>query len=495
MEKQYCQLHEGPIAGAVEGSEDIFEDRPHEECGVFGVAGRSGCAAARMSYMGLYALQHRGQESAGITVSDGHKMICHKNMGMVRHVFDETIIDGLIGTSAIGHVRYSTTGTSSVVNAQPIVARCLKGMLAVAHNGNLINTAALCDELAQGGSVFQTTSDTEVILNLIARYSTESIESAIRKTVSKLKGSFSLVVLHGNTVYAVRDGGGNRPLSLGIVPEGYVVASESSAISSIGGEVLRDIDPGEMVILSPDGIRSQRVLPPTKRALCAMEFVYFSRADSVIEGRLVHETRKEMGRQLARVSEIDADLVVPVPESGFSTAIGYAEQSGLPLDTALVVNRYVGRTFIRPLQAERNMGVNLKLHPISQILRGKRIVIIDDSIVRGTTSKLLVKMLHEAGAKEVHMFISSPPLKYPCFYGIDISASRELIAATCSVDEMRRSIGADSLHFQTIEGLQQSIGLPDGLCLACFNGEYPFGIPRGCDCGSKHILEEEQACL
>ncbi len=367
--------------------------------------------------------------------------------------------------------------------------------LGVAHNGNLINTAALCDELAQGGSVFQTTSDTEVILNLIARYSTESIESAIRKTVSKLKGSFSLVVLHGNTVYAVRDGGGNRPLSLGIVPEGYVVASESSAISSIGGEVLRDIDPGEMVILSPDGIRSQRVLPPTKRALCAMEFVYFSRADSVIEGRLVHETRKEMGRQLARVSEIDADLVVPVPESGFSTAIGYAEQSGLPLDTALVVNRYVGRTFIRPLQAERNMGVNLKLHPISQILRGKRIVIIDDSIVRGTTSKLLVKMLHEAGAKEVHMFISSPPLKYPCFYGIDISASRELIAATCSVDEMRRSIGADSLHFQTIEGLQQSIGLPDGLCLACFNGEYPFGIPRGCDCGSKHILEEEQACL
>lgn len=494
MEKQYCQLHDSAIVDATEGSEDIFEDRLHEECGVFGVAGRSSCAAASLSYMGLYALQHRGQESAGIAVSDGHKMICHKDMGMVRHVFDETIIASLTGTSAVGHVRYSTTGTSSAVNAQPIVARCLKGMVAVAHNGNLINTAALCDELAQGGSVFQTTSDTEVILNLIARFSTESIEEAIRNTVLKLKGSFSLVVLHGNNIYAVRDGSGNRPLSLGIVPEGYVVASESSAISSIGGEVLRDIDPGEMVILSPDGIRSQIVLAPTRRALCAMEFVYFSRSDSVIDGRLVHEARKEMGRQLARVSQIDADLVVPVPESGFSTAIGYAEQSGLPLDIALVVNRYVGRTFIRPVQAQRNLGVNLKLHPISQVLKGKRIVIIDDSIVRGTTSKLLVKMLREAGASEVHMFISSPPLKYPCFYGIDISVSGELIAAACSVEEIGKSIGADSLHFQTIEGLRQSIGLPDGLCLACFNGDYPFGMPRGC--GGKHILEEEeQACL
>ncbi|MGI5852901.1 MAG: amidophosphoribosyltransferase [Bacillota bacterium] len=494
MEKQYCQLHDCAIMEDVaEIPQDIFEDRLHEECGVFGVSGRAGCAAASLSYMGLYALQHRGQESAGIAVSDGAKMACHKNMGMVRHVFDESVIAGLTGTSAIGHVRYSTTGASSVINAQPIAARCLKGMVAVAHNGNLINTAALCEELAQAGSVFQTTSDTEIILNLIARFSTESMEEAIRKTVSKLKGSFSLVVLHGNKVYAVRDANGNRPLSLGIVPQGYVVASESSAISSIGGEVLRDIDPGEMVILSPEGIRSQRVLEQSRRALCAMEFVYFSRADSVIDGRLVHETRKEMGRQLARVSQIEADLVVPVPESGFSTAIGYAEQSGLPLDIALVVNRYVGRTFIRPQQAQRNQGVNLKLHPISQVLKGKRIVIIDDSIVRGTTSKFLVKMLREAGAKEVHMFISSPPLKHPCFYGIDISASRELIAATCSIEEIRQSIGADSLHFQTIEGLRQSIGLPDGLCLACFNGEYPFGIPGGC--GGKHILEGEQTCL
>lgn len=453
------------------------DDRLHEECGVFGALTCGSCDASDRVFLGLFALQHRGQESAGIAAWDGVHIQLHKAMGLVSRVFGEAMPAALKGNAAIGHVRYSTTGSSSISNAQPIAARCAGGMLAVAHNGNLTNADDLRDSLAKTGSVFQSTSDTEVVLNLIARYSTMPFERALFVALNQLEGSFSLVVLHEGSIYAVRDRHGNRPLVIGTIEGAPVVASETCAITSLGGSVDREVRPGEMVTLSPDGVQSTQLLQEGRRALCAMEYVYFSRPDSLLSGRLVHHARKEMGRELARTFPVEADLVVPVPESGFSTAIGFAEESGIPLDIALVVNRYVGRTFIRPEQDQRHRGVNLKLHPMKEVLQGKRVIIIDDSIVRGTTSRMLVHTLREAGAVEVHMYVSSPPLRFPCFYGIDISASRELIAATQTPEQICACIGADSLHYQAVDGLRRAIGVQDGLCLACFTGEYPMAAP------------------
>lgn len=450
-------------------------DVPREECGVFAVYGESeSFDAAAVTHNALFSLQHRGQESAGIVVSDGETISVHKGMGLVRQVFTEEDIRSLNGHLAIGHVRYSTAGESLLVNAQPIHARCSLGPIALAHNGNIANAAELISELTSAGAVFQSTSDTEIIVNLLARAGRPSIAEALREACLKMTGSYSLVLLTHNSVSAIRDPMGNRPLCLGRMAGAYMIASESCALSTVGAKFLRDIEPGELVTIDADGLHSVKLLESKKRAVCAMEYIYFARPDSQIDGKVMHLVRKEMGRQLARESKIEADLVIPVPDSGWSTALGFAEASGIPIDIGLNVNRYVGRTFIQPKQELRNRGVTLKLTPIDAVIRGKRIAIIDDSIVRGTTSSVLVSLLREAGASEVHMLISSPPWRYACYYGIDVPAAKELVASSHSIEEIRRFINADSLHYLSLDGLYAAIGRPaDEICVACFTGDYP----------------------
>ncbi|MGE5551651.1 MAG: amidophosphoribosyltransferase [Bacteroidota bacterium] len=455
-------------------------DEPREECGVFGVyADEPGLDVAHQAFYGLLGLQHRGQESAGIAVTDGTRILCHKNMGLVRSAFRTEDLKALTGFAAVGHVRYSTSGQSSLANAQPMVARFSRGTIAIAHNGNLANAEHLLTELELEGSVFQSTSDTEVILNLLARFPRDSFREALRKTCAKLIGSYSLVMLTRDALYGVRDPHGNRPLCLGKLDGAYLLASESAAFSSIGGSFLRDVAPGELVVIDRDGLHSEELLPSVRHATCAMEYIYFARPDSVIDGRSVHEVRKELGRELARAYPIEADVVVPVPDSGYSTAIGFAGEAGLPLDIGLIANRYVGRTFIQPHQDLRKQGVTIKLSPIEAVLRGKRVVIIDDSIVRGTTTSILIKLLRGAGAREVHMYVSSPPYANPCYYGIDVPGKRELIASSHTVEEIRRFINADTLHYLTPESLTRAIGRGgDQLCLACFTGDYPIVLPE-----------------
>lgn len=450
-------------------------DVPREECGVFAVYGESeSFDAAAVTHNALFSLQHRGQESAGIVVSDGETISVRKGMGLVRQVFTEEDIRSLNGHLAIGHVRYSTAGESLLVNAQPIHARCSLGPIALAHNGNIANAAELISELTSAGAVFQSTSDTEIIVNLLARAGRPSIAEALREACLKMTGSYSLVLLTHNSVSAIRDPMGNRPLCLGRMAGAYMIASESCALSTVGAKFLRDIEPGELVTIDADGLHSVKLLESKKRAVCAMEYIYFARPDSQIDGKVMHLVRKEMGRQLARESKIEADLVIPVPDSGWSTALGFAEASGIPIDIGLNVNRYVGRTFIQPKQELRNRGVTLKLTPIDAVIRGKRIAIIDDSIVRGTTSSVLVSLLREAGASEVHMLISSPPWRYACYYGIDVPAAKELVASSHSIEEIRRFINADSLHYLSLDGLYAAIGRPaDEICVACFTGDYP----------------------
>ena len=464
----------------VEEDFEYQEDKPHEECGVFGIFSNDpGLDVAQAIFLALLGLQHRGQESAGIAVTDGTRVACHKNMGLVRSVFRAEDLRALTGFAGVGHVRYSTSGQSSLANAQPLVARFSRGTIALAHNGNLTNAENLLAELEMAGSVFQSTADTEVILNLIAHYSRDTFIEALRQACARLNGSYSLVMLTRDTLYGVRDPHGNRPLCLGRLDGAYVLASESSALSSLGAKLLRDVAPGELVVVNRDGLHAEELLPGARRAACAMEFIYFARPDSIIEGRSVHEIRKELGRELARVHPIEADVVVPVPDSGYSMAVGFAEESGLPLDIGLIANRYVGRTFIQPQQELRKQGVTIKLSPIEAVLRGRRVVIIDDSIVRGTTTSILIKLLRDAGAREVHMCVSSPPYMNPCYYGIDVPARRELIASAHSVEEIRRLINADSLHYLPLESLPRAVGLAgDQLCLGCFNGDYPTELPR-----------------
>jgi amidophosphoribosyltransferase len=467
----------------------ILEDKPRDECGVIGIySDKPDFDASSLTYVGLYALQHRGQESAGIVVSDGKHIAQHKNMGLVSNVFNPDILKKLKGRIGIGHVRYSTTGSSYLANAQPLVARCSRGVLAVAHNGNLVNTEELRTQLENEGSVFQTTTDTEVIMNLIARHTRDDLATAVVNAAKMLRGSFSLVIMTKDTLIGVRDSFGVRPLCLGKLDDAYILASENCAFSSLGAKFIRDIAPGEVVVIGQDGVKTARLPEEPVKALCVFEYIYIARPDSNIDGLNVHRSRKAMGRQLARQFQGNADVVIPVPDSGLSTALGFAEASGIPYDIGLIKNAYVGRTFIQPYQNMRDLGVRIKLNPVEDVIRNKRIVVIDDSIVRGTTTGRLIRMLRETGAKEVHMCISSPPIAHSCYYGIDTSARKELIASGHSVEEIRGYIGADSLTYLTLEGLTAAVQPKKELCVACFNGCYPIGTPRA-ENVDKYFLE------
>lgn len=456
----------------------LYPDKPAEECGIFGIYA-PGQDVARLTYYGLFALQHRGQESAGIAVADGSGIELHKGMGLVPEVFVGHSLDKFIGFAAIGHVRYATTGSSQPLNAQPLVFRYAKGMLGLAHNGNLTNVTELSMQLASTGSVFQSTTDSEVLVNLIARYNDNSIEEALMKCMIDVKGAYSLLIMTEDTLYAARDPHGFRPLCLGRLGEGYVVASESCALTTVGATFIRDLEPGEILRIDRSGVNSTQGLKAPRPAHCIFEYIYFARPDSTMDGYNVNKVRREMGRQLAREYLVEADIVIPVPDSGTAAARGYAEEAGITFEEGLMKNRYIGRTFIQPTQQMRELGVQIKLNPIREVLEGKRVVMVDDSIVRGTTSQKLVTMLREAGAKEVHMVISSPPVLRSCYYGIDTSDEKELIAANMSQDEIRQCIEADGLHYLSLEGLLE-IFTPkeEYFCTACFNGNYPVEVPK-----------------
>jgi amidophosphoribosyltransferase len=456
-------------------SHPLPDDKFHDHCGVFAVYGHP--EAAKLTYLGLYALQHRGQESAGIAVSNGERLVCQKGMGHVDEVFPREVIDGLPGHIAIGHTRYSTAGDTDLKNAQPLKVSCHKGEVALAHNGNLVNASAIRRELESRGDIFQTTSDTEVILHFLARSRQTGIPEAVAEALDKVVGAYSLVMLFKDSVYGIRDPRGFRPLSLGKLDGAYVLASETCAFDLINAKFIRDVEPGEMVILDARGITSLHFAPPAQSAQCIFEHVYFSRPDSIVFGRSVQESRELLGRYLAREHPADADLVVPVPDSGVPAATGFAEESGIPLKIALIRNHYVGRTFLEPSQAIRDFGVKLKLNPVRSLLEGKRVVLVDDSIVRGTTSRKIVRIVREAGAREVHMRISCPPTVSPCFYGIDTPTRKELIAATHSVEEIRQYLGADTLGYLSLGGMRKAVGDSEGrYCLACYTCNYPTAV-------------------
>jgi len=452
-------------------------DKFREECGIFGIFSHP--EAANLTYLGLYALQHRGQESVGIASSDGTKLSMHKAVGHVADAFDESAIARLGGTSAVGHVRYSTSGESGLKNAQPILIECAHGEIAICHNGNLVNAQELREHLVREGSIFQTSSDTEVLLHLYARSRAATPEEAIVESISQAQGAFSLVLLTRDRLIAVRDPHGFRPLTLGRLGDAYIVCSETCALDLIDATWVRDIKPGEVFIAGPDGERSIFPFPPAPAAHCVFEHVYFSRPDSYVFGESVNEVRTEFGRRLAAEQGVTADVVVPIPDSGVCAATGYAEVAGLPLQMGLIRNHYVGRTFIEPHQSIRHFGVRVKLNPVKSILDGRRVVLVDDSIVRGTTSRKIVKMVRAAGAKEVHLRISCPPTISPCFYGVDTPKRSELIAATHEIEEIRRYVGADSLGYLSLDGLLGAVGdKRRSYCTSCYTGEYPVAFPR-----------------
>jgi amidophosphoribosyltransferase len=459
----------------------VDDDRFHDRCGLFGIFGHP--EAARLTYLGLYALQHRGQESAGIVASDGQRLKLSKGLGLVNDVFTDELLESLPGDRAMGHVRYSTAGDTVAANAQPILIDCHRGPIALGHNGNLTNAAVLRHELEAAGSIFQSTSDTEVILHLYARSHRDRLEDAIAASLSKVMGAFSLLFLTRDALVAARDPWGFRPLVIGRLEGATIVCSETCALDLIDAEYVRDVAPGELVVIDRDGMRSFRPFPPEPYRQCVFEHVYFARPDSRVFGRNVLESRLALGRQLARESPADADVVVPVPDSGMGAALGYARESGLPFEWGLIRNHYVGRTFIEPKQSIRSFGVKIKLNPVREVLSGKRVVLIDDSIVRGTTSRKIVSMVREAGAREVHMRISSPPTTGPCYYGIDTPTRAELIASTHTVDEIRERIGADSLAYLSNEGLLAAVGDAGGdrHCTACFSGRYPVAVSQAED--------------
>jgi len=453
----------------------VERDKFRDECGVFGIYGHP--EAANLTYLGLYALQHRGQESAGIACSDGKTIHVEKAMGLVNDVFTEARLRRLPGETAIGHVRYSTTGSSQLKNAQPFFAGTHRGSLALAHNGNLVNAMRVRAELEAQGSVFSSTSDTEVILHLVARSQADSLIDAAAEALLELQGAYSLVLINEGQLLGIRDPRGFRPLSLGRLKEGYVLASESCAFDLIGATFVRDLDPGEFLLIDQSGLHSYFPLPVTSPAMCIFEHVYFARPDSLVFGQHVSRVRKELGRRLAQEAPADVDIVVPVPDSGMYAALGYAQEMGLPYEQGMVRNHYVGRTFIEPKGSIRHFGVKIKLNAVREVLEGKRVVVVDDSIVRGTTSRKIVSMLRSAGAREVHMRISSPPTSWPCYYGIDTPTRRELIASSHSVDEIRRYVGADSLTYLSLKGLLAAVGKDDGYCAACWTGRYPVEFP------------------
>lgn len=445
----------------------------NEYCGVFGVFGH--LEAARLTYLGLYSLQHRGQESAGIVTSDGRSMYAHLGMGLVSDIFNRDNLDKLPGYLAIGHNRYSTTGMSFLKNVQPLLIKYAKGQLAISHNGNLTNTDQIRRRLEKEGSIFQSTSDTEVILHLIAKANGVPLEEAIIQSLNQVEGAYSLLISTADTMIAVRDPYGVRPLCLGRLGDAYIVASETCALDLINAKYIRDIEPGELLIINGKGLKSIKFTTPKKSAMCIFEFIYFSRPDSYIFGRNVHMIRREYGKELARETKIKADLVIPVPDSANSAAVGYAEQSGIPYETGLIRNHYIGRTFIEPDQQIRDFGAKLKYNPVREVLKNKKVIVIDDSIVRGTTSKKLVKMLYEAGAKKVHLCISSPPIIGPCFYGIDTPTKKELIASSHTVKQIKEYLGVDGLHYLSLAGLLKATKVASSrFCCACFNDEYPI---------------------
>ncbi len=450
-------------------------DKFHEECGVFGVYGHPD--AANLTYLGLYALQHRGQESAGIASTDGKKLYSQKEMGLVADIFTEDRIKKLPGYAAIGHNRYSTTGESISLNIQPILVNFALGGLAVAHNGNLVNAGLLKAELEAYGSIFQSTMDSEVVIHLIAQSRLATLHERIVDALQHVQGSYSLLLLAEDELIGVRDPHGFRPLVLGEVGGAYVLASETCALDLIEATYIREIEPGEMVVISSSGVRSSFPFKRAERSHCIFEFIYFARPDSFVFGQNVYSIRKEFGRQLARESGVDADVVIPVPDSGVPAALGYAEESDIRFALGLIRNHYVGRTFIEPRQSIRHFGVKIKLNPVKDVLRGKRVVVVDDSIVRGTTSKKIIKMLRNAGASEIHMRISSPPTMFPCYYGIDTATRQELIASSHSIEEIRKYITADTLGYISLEGVKKVVDQPINYCVACFCGDYPVPFP------------------
>ncbi|GAA1023984.1 amidophosphoribosyltransferase [Acrocarpospora pleiomorpha] len=463
---------------------DPLDQGPKDACGVFGVWA-PGEDVSKLTYYGLYALQHRGQESAGIAVSEGTRILVYKDMGLVAQVFDESVLGTLRGHLAIGHCRYSTTGSSVWENAQPTLNSTEVGGLALAHNGNLINTGELAVRLAPGTT--RATTDTEVLTALLAKDGSRPIEDAAAEVLPQVRGAYSLVFMNETTLFAARDPQGVRPLVLGRLERGWVVASETAALDIVGAVFTREIEPGELITIDERGVKSRRFAVAEPKG-CLFEYVYLARPDTSIAGRGVQATRVEVGRQLAREHPVDADLVIPTPESGTPAAIGYAEQSGIPYGQGLVKNSYVGRTFIQPSQTIRQLGIRLKLNPLREIVQGKRLVVVDDSIVRGNTQRAIVKMLREAGATEVHVRISSPPVSWPCFYGIDFATRAELIAGSLTVDEICQSLGADSLGYISLDGLTRATTIPAGrLCRACFDGNYPIPIDQ--DQVGKYVLE------
>jgi amidophosphoribosyltransferase len=456
-------------------------DKFHDECGVVAIWGHS--EASTLAYLGLHALQHRGQESAGIASSDGERILLYKDMGLVADIFNDETLARVPGRLAIGHTRYSTTGDSALLNAQPIRVECNKGRIALAHNGNLVNAADIRKRFERQGSIFQTTSDSEIILHLIAHSTEQTLVDAISDALRRIEGAFSVVLITPDTIFAARDPRGFRPLCMGRMPSGdgqrdvIVFASETCAFDLIGATYERDIESGELVEVNDAGVFSYRFAPALPQSKCIFEHVYFSRPDSLIFGVPVQEAREAMGRQVAREAPVEADIVVPVPDSGVTAAMGYSFQSGIPLQFGLIRNHYVGRTFIEPEQRVRDFGVKLKLNPVRAVLKGKRVVLFDDSIVRGTTSRKIVRMIRDAGAKEVHMRISCPPTISPCYYGVDTPTRSQLIAATKTVDEIRDFIGADSLAYLSLEGMRLACGerpgQPTTFCTSCYTGKYP----------------------
>jgi len=461
----------------------IPSDKLREECGVVAIYGHP--EASKLAYLSLYALQHRGQESAGIAASNGERVELHKGMGLVSDLFTAEVLARLSGSLAIGHTRYSTTGDSALLNAQPIMVECNKGKIALAHNGNITNAQEVHAHLEQQGSIFQTTSDTEVVVHLIARSREQTLADSIADSLRRIEGAFSLVMLTPDRIFAARDPRGFRPLVMGRISgqathtaDSIVFASETCAFDLIGATYEREVKPGELVIVGPEGVHSRFYSAQQPQSSCIFEHVYFSRPDSIVFGRAVQQTRDAMGRQLALESPVDADIVVPVPDSGMTAAMGFAQQSGIPIQIGLIRNHYVGRTFIEPEQRVRDFGVKLKLNPVRHVLEGKRVALIDDSIVRGTTSKKIVRMVRDAGAKEVHVRISCPPTISPCFYGVDTPSKNQLIAANKSVEQIREYIKADSLAYLSLEGLRKAAGEGEEpfYCTACYTGKYPTNV-------------------
>jgi amidophosphoribosyltransferase len=476
------------------------EKGPQDQCGVFGVWA-PGEEVSKLTYFGLYALQHRGQESAGIATSNGKKLLVYKDMGLVSQVFSESALESLVGHVAIGHTRYSTTGSSSWRNAQPTLGKTASGTVALGHNGNLTNTSELLEilranypEQSDNEITGGNTTDTAVLTALLAGNPDNSLENTAMELLPKVKGAFSLVFMDEQTLYAARDPQGVRPLVLGRLERGWVVASETAALDIVGASFVREVEPGELIAIDENGLRAKQFAAP-KRAGCVFEYVYLARPDTSINGRNVYDARVEMGRTLAREYPVEADLVIPTPESGTPAAIGFSQESGIPYGHGLVKNAYVGRTFIEPSQTIRQLGIRLKLNPLREVIKGKRIIVVDDSIVRGNTQRALVQMLREAGAKEIHVRISSPPITWPCFYGVDFATRAELIATGLAPDEVRMSIGADSLGYLSKEGMINSSEQKESeLCTACFTGTYPIELPTADRLG-KNLLEKGVATI